>query len=213
MTKPQMAVINLNHPDLRVPNKLHHAREVIKTLQNKGEMSWTRYKGASEWLVWGNLPNSAVLHTFDLSELDDATEQSEEIRRLLQPQIFTSNSRTHTVAHRLQSRNLVLDATAAQAMGHLVNLFGLGGVNAAPAHITSFITCLVDGWSIRPHSVNNTHAMDLLAIDFVTTMNPRGASYRFHDAMEAFIKGVVQGCENLARFSHGPRGRYSNNPV
>jgi hypothetical protein len=212
MSNPRIAIINLKHPDLTVPHKVHHARDIIKRLQERGEMPWTKYKGACEWLVWGNVPSTAILHISELTELDNLVEQSEDVNNLLQLHMFSSNARTRTIAQRLQNRNCTLNIDAAKAMGQIAELFGLGSVNATPDHIKEFVANLVDGWSIKPTSVNDIRSLDFLALHFTTTLNPRG-SYRLHDVIEAFVQGVLKGSENLAHFGRGRRNNltHSNN--
>lgn len=212
MTNPRIAIIDLKHPGLTIPHKVHHARDIIKRLQERGEMEWTKYKGACEWLVWGNVPGNAVLHIFELRELDDLVEQSEDIQNLLQLHMFSSNSRTRTIAQRLRSRNCILDVHAAKAMGQIAELFGLGSVNATPDHIKEFVTTLVGGWSIKPASVNDIRSLDFLALHFTTALNPLGP-YRLHNVIEAFIQGVLKGSENLTHFGRVRRNNltHSNN--
>lgn len=52
MEKPRLAVIDLEHPSLRAPNKTLHAAKVLRTLKREGLAHFARYKGHAEYMIW-----------------------------------------------------------------------------------------------------------------------------------------------------------------
>jgi len=52
MKKPRIAVIDLDHPALKVSNKTLHAAEVLRSLKRVGLAHFARYKGHTEYMIW-----------------------------------------------------------------------------------------------------------------------------------------------------------------
>lgn len=205
MDNPRIAVINLQHLELNTPSKKHAAREIIKDLQSKGEMWWTRYKAAAEHIIWGDLPQSTIMHTFHLSELVNLVTDSANVAALLNLNVFNTPSRTRSIASHLRKKGLALDTDTANAMGKVARLFGLAGPTVTTSHITEFVTYLVDGWSIRADQRQDIHTMADLAAHFAIILGTQHSSMRLQDVIAAFMEGFERGTQNLAHFSHRRR--------
>jgi hypothetical protein len=52
MERPRIAIIDLEHPSLKAPNKTLHAAEVLLSLKREGLAHFARYKGHAEYMIW-----------------------------------------------------------------------------------------------------------------------------------------------------------------
>lgn len=201
MKHPRLAVINLQHPDLMLPEKLHSAHQIIKNLQAQGEMSWTKYKATAEFIIWGDLPNSAILHTFNLSELNDLIAVSPTCANLLNLDLFDGASRTRAISQQLREKGIIMNVDTAKAMGKIARVFGLGGPDVTYLHIDEFVTSLVDGWNIQGCPINDIHTASHLGMHFALAMECPRSSLNIQQIMGAFIDGIEHGTRNLDYFA------------
>ncbi|KAF2007383.1 hypothetical protein P154DRAFT_118626 [Amniculicola lignicola CBS 123094] len=194
MSDPRVAVIALDHPDLNEPHKLHHAKDVIKHVRRQ-----TPYRGTKEYLSWGNLPKSCLLHVFSYSDLQNLCFVSQDVDKLLSLEVFQLRLNTQAVAEQLRLKQTVLDVNVAKAMGRIAHCFGLTKSNVQAGHLSDFVSYLVDGWSL---GVNVDKILDLshLAENFALAMGP-SRSLRTQEIMDAFMEGVRRGSANLVYYS------------
>ena len=220
-TNPTICIVNLDHPTLEVPGKKQAAQPIVKELKRHGEMSWARYQATKEvslvivtltpylrytlttaqYLVYGQLPKSAILHEFQLGELQRLAAKDLDVLRFLNLHLFTEKSSTRTASERLQKERLILNPDTARAMGKVARVFGLRGSAVTNLHISDFVTCLTDGWAIRADPQPNIYAMTDLANQFALGLGPCDSSLHLQDVVSAFMDGFEQGTRNLANFS------------
>jgi hypothetical protein len=220
-TNPTICIVNLDHPTLEVPGKKQAAQPIVKELKRHGEMSWARYQATqevslvipnltlylpydltiSQYLIYAQLPKSAILHRIQLGELERLATEDLDVSRLLNLQLFTEKSSTRTVSKRLRKERLILNPNTARAMGKVARVFGLGGSAVTKLHISDFVTCLTDGWAIRADPSHDIHTMADLANRFAIALGPRNLSLHIQDIIAAFMDGFERGTQNLARFS------------
>ena len=199
MKDPGIAVIDMTHPALNMPSKMHHAKDLIAMLKGLGEWERPDYKGTTEHLVCGHIPPEAIIHYGSVSDLKS-------IGRPLQMTVFepvtTFNDigravsaprlRVSTVVSQLRSRNLQLEDTV-RCIGEWGRELGVGGTSLA--QIQAFVASLIDGWYIAAPSDDKAE-MARLALVFAAAVDPR-PEYTVQDVMEAFVRGVRVGRENV----------------
>jgi hypothetical protein len=110
-------------------------------------------------------------------------------------------SSTRTVSERLRRERLILNLDTARAMGKIARLFGLGGSAVTNLHISDFVTCLTDGWTIQADPRHDICAMADLANRFALALGPCDSSLHPQDVVSAFVDGFERGTRNLAHFS------------
>ncbi|KAH7078851.1 hypothetical protein BKA63DRAFT_601110 [Paraphoma chrysanthemicola] len=203
MDRPRIALVNLSHPTLTVPNKTLKAAEVFRSLRAEGQAWWARYKGHAERLVWGEIPASAIVQSFSLADLIDLSESCSTIGNLLQLQEFVAGRRTPCIAATLRERNVTLDTSTAQALGKISKQFGLNDVHVELSHVRDFISCMVDSWYIGHDLGTDPRTKGALASAFATALHSRG--HRNEDIMNAFIDGVEQGTRRIAFYARKRR--------
>jgi hypothetical protein len=88
-------------------------------------------------------------------------------------------------------------------MGKVARFFGLGGSTVTTLHISDFVTCLTDGWSIRayPRYDNGDNEINVIAIHFGLALSPSTSQARLQDIQEAFLLGFKRGTYNLAKYA------------
>lgn len=78
-------------------------------------------------------------------------------------------------------------------------MLGIG--SASLVQIQAFVTAMVDGWYISA-PVDDEEEMRVLALVFATAVDPR-EGYTVLEVMEAFVRGVMVGRENVAVWMGG----------
>ncbi|KAH7073382.1 hypothetical protein FB567DRAFT_633216 [Paraphoma chrysanthemicola] len=203
MDRPQIALINLAHPTLTVPNKTLKAAEVLSSLKADGQAWWARYKGHAERLVWANIPASAVIQSFSLADLIDLSDSCITTGNLLQLPEFVAGRRTQSIAAILRERNVTLDTSTAQALGKISKQFGLDDVHVELSHVRDFLSCMVDSWYINYDLGTGTRPPATMASIFANALCSRG--HHKEDIMNAFIDGVEQGTRTIAFYARKRR--------
>jgi len=224
-TNPTICIVNLDHPTLEVTGKKQAAQPIVRELKRHGEMAWARYQATKEvslviikltlylfyalttpkYLIYGQLPKSAILHKIQLRELERLAAEDLNVSRLLNLHLFTEKSSTRTAFERLRKERLILNPDTARTMGKVARLFGLGGPTVTKLHISDFVTCLTDGWSIQTDPRHDIYSMADLANRFALALGPYDSSLHFQEVAGAFVDGFECGTRNLAHFSRGRR--------
>ena len=148
------------------------------------------------------MPKSAIIHSIQLGELERLATEDLDVSRLLNLHLFTEKSSTRTISERLRKERLILNPDTARAIGKVARLFGLGGSAVTNLHISDFVTCLTDGWTIQADpQQHDMYAMTDLANRFALALGPCDSSLHFQDVVSAFMDGFERGIRNLAHFS------------
>ena len=196
MDRPHIALINLEHPLLKEPNKSLRASEVLRNLKADGQAWWARYKGVAERMIWASIPPQAIINTFSLGALVSLSDAHTAVSDLLHLPEFRAGRSTKIVASKLREKNVILDTSSAAAMGSVCKQFGLHDKDVKLHHIASFVACLVDSWTITLDAANVSNS---IATAFAT-----GLSSRIHhtqDVAAAFVNGLRHGTETLAFYA------------
>jgi hypothetical protein len=195
---PQLCLIDLTQ--LNQPGKLYKAQEVISDLKRKGQMSWARYKGLSEFLIWGDIPATAIISSVPIFNLEELAGD------FLCSNLFSPNTRTRTVASQIKAKGIVLGHFEAKKIGEIAQLLGLAQPAVASlSHITAFVTAIVDGWYIHSDRMPDRD----VALSFAMAL--KSQDYAYCKVMDAFLKGVEQGTKNIVTYS-GRRGESGRCP-
>lgn len=155
-----------------------------------------------EYIIWANLPRSAIISHFPLIHLQDLATTDQICADFLNLQDFHPGDRTPTVASRLRDQNLTLSTSTAQAMGLMAKTFGLDG-EANLLHIEEFVSRIVDGWSVQ----RDIHALSTTASVFAMALQSQ--KYRLQDVMSAFCGGIEKGLECVALYARRGRPKVS----
>ena len=173
----------------------------------------------SEYIVFADIPNEAIVRRFSLGELISLTDSSQACSALLSLELFTAGRSTASIASDLRDRNLVLDQSVAHAMGLVARTFGLDGNHVSAEMIAAFVGRLVDGWFINSSPASNAEYS--IACNFSNALRSR--RHNEEDVMAAcescptdtvvehkliitlsfllVLDGLNEGFRSIARFS------------
>ncbi|KAF2867826.1 hypothetical protein BDV95DRAFT_610265 [Massariosphaeria phaeospora] len=198
MEDPRIALIDLGHESLNETNKCLHAKKLYELLKSYGQETYS-YKGATEYIIWANLPPAAIINTLHLSKLKELAERDDACAYLLGLQEFKPGRNTEAVKLEFRNRKIHLDAKVAGAMGRLGNLFGMDNPNVTLGLIESFVACVVDGWYIHECLVDDIKTMSTIGSAFALNLGFQTTSYYLQDVRNAFQDGVRMGLKDQAR--------------
>ena len=85
-----LAIVDLCHPALNVPDKRSDAAGMLRWLHSIGQAQWARYKGQAEYLYWFNVPPESILAVVSVDELVASVEESEDLTELLRLDDFAN---------------------------------------------------------------------------------------------------------------------------
>lgn len=205
---PQLCLIDLTqlyeNPEENKASQVYSAQHVIQDLKNKGQMNWrrnrhgngqmspTRYKGLSEYIVWGEIPAEAVISAVSLAEIADVAGE------FLCFECFTAGRHTGAVADEIKEKGIALGMKEARKMGELARLVGLAQAESVVqlAHVSAFIAALVDGWYIRSEGTQSPSVE--VAMSFARALNSHVFTNK--EVIDAFFQGVRRGLENVGYF-------------
>ncbi|KAI7472201.1 hypothetical protein KC351_g11745 [Hortaea werneckii] len=127
--------------------RVYHQRLKEKKAFTKG--AW-HYSGRSEYLVWGKIPQHAIIHTFSVRQLVELVNGSRGLKVSLRfEKISRSNcSLLNTIRPELQQDEFELTHSTIVGFGKLCSFLGL----TEPVHIQTVITSLVFGWQLKIHA-------------------------------------------------------------
>ncbi len=143
---PRIAVIDLEHPTLSVPNKMHHAEKIINWLR-PNQCYPFRYHGTTEMLIWSNICEDAIIHQFSLRDLINLADEDPSCKKLMNLELFTKHRKARAVAKQLENQNTMLDLNAVKAMASIAKLFRLH--TARVTALQGFIADLVNSFHLR----------------------------------------------------------------
>lgn len=130
------------------------ASPLVAEARKRGLVPGMRYKGIREWLIWGEIPQPAILHDLPFHHLRSLTAADIGVADLLAlddidpaPQMSLPRIRKS-----LLRQEVVLDASAGHAIGRLTSLFGLATTSPPPA-IRQFVYDLFQGWALGAFEV------------------------------------------------------------
>ncbi|KAF2107751.1 hypothetical protein BDV96DRAFT_294195 [Lophiotrema nucula] len=184
-----IAVIDLSHEGLEVKNKKHHAKDIIKRLRSSGEMNWSKYRGECEYLIWGDIPQAAIMHTFLATDLYQLADWSKDVAELLRLHLFDGHSRTRSIAQQLRQQQKRLDVHSAAAIGAIALSFGLNKESVSLDHLSHFVTAFLDGGWIRSGHLNDEAQLESAAA-FAKSL---GSDLLERDVVCAFLGGLERG--------------------
>lgn len=162
--------------------------------------------GNGEYFIWAEIPNDAVLHTWDLESLISELDNDMECHGLFNFDVFKPDTRTTTIAAALREKHAMLNTATARALGKAARMFGMGQDNMTLEHLQDFVARLMDGWTITEPEKIDLHAMGSLATAFATAMGPHSSGYTLQQVMGTFIEGVEQGSRCIAHWSRSRSG-------
>jgi hypothetical protein len=201
MTKPRIAIIQLDHPALEKPEKCVHAAAALKDLKEQGQAWWARYKGHTEYMIWANIPSECILAQFPLADLIFLYEEDEAVASLLHLHEFTPGCKTIALSNSLREKAQVkLTPSTSAAIGHVAKLFGLDSPGVSLHHISAFVARIVDAWSITDNV-----SSDVNDVSFAFAEALQSRTYQRQDVMEAYLAGIKEGNETLAYFARRRR--------
>ncbi|KAI7335220.1 hypothetical protein KC315_g3384 [Hortaea werneckii] len=124
--------------------RVYHQILKVKKAFTKG--AW-HYSGRSEYLVWGRIPQHAIINTFSVRRLVELVNGSSALRASLRfEQISRSNcGLENTIRPELTQDEYELTHPTIVGFGKLCSFLGL----IEPFHVQSIVTSLVFGWRFQ----------------------------------------------------------------
>ncbi|KAF2788135.1 hypothetical protein K505DRAFT_315451 [Melanomma pulvis-pyrius CBS 109.77] len=177
------------------------ASSLLQVLNYSSKMKQPRLAATAEFIIWGDLPNSAILHTFNISELNHLISTSPPCAKLLNLDLFDGASRTRAISQQLREKGITMTKDTAKAMGKIAKVFGLDGPDVTYLHIDEFVTSLIDGWTIQGCPVNDIHTASHLGMHFALAMECSRSPLNIQQIMGAFIDGIEHGARNINYFA------------
>jgi hypothetical protein len=195
---PQLSVINL--AELEERGVVYKASEVIRDLKwGKRQLGWTKYKGLQEYMIWGEIPASAVITTVPLEVLKGSVDAS----RLLCFDVFSLGTRTRDVVERIKNRGITLGWEEAKSMGEIARLLGLAQRGVVELrHIAALVASVVNGWYVKSDGAPGRD----ISMAFAMALGSR--AFDFEEVVEAFEDGLRQGLGHIALYAGRSRRVY-----
>ncbi|RMZ72099.1 hypothetical protein GMOD_00007093 [Pyrenophora seminiperda CCB06] len=205
MENPRIAIVALDHPLLKEPNKTMHAAEIMQMLKGEGLAWWARYKGIAERMIWASLPAATILSHFPLADLKSLSNRDKACSDTLSLECIQPGRRTRYVSSQMRSKNKVLDIPAALAIASISRTFGMHRKDVSLAHIQALIASLVDSLYIhKDSSTDEDTTASGIASAFAVALRSRGHVHE--EVMQAFQEGVRQGFDTIEYYSGRGRG-------
>ncbi|KAI7265550.1 hypothetical protein KC345_g8447 [Hortaea werneckii] len=188
--------------------KFYHRR--LKTAYVFTEGAWN-YSGRSEYLVWAQIPQHAVINTFSVLRLVDFVKGVRGLHVALRLDKISRRmcSLEKTILPELQKDEFELTAETIVGFGKLCAFFGLSD----PSHVQSLVTSLVFGWRLKVETQPpETWAKDaaLFTEAFLAGSNKAGrneAVFRLEYLEQlklAYLFGVREGYKGTFNILHEP---------
>jgi hypothetical protein len=109
---------------LKPQSKIFSAKEFVK--KNSVRIPRSRYDGRGEYLIWGSVPNDAIICSFKITTLCGIAAEDFEIKRLLQLDAIAAFENAGKRLHRaLKERDKGLDQRTGAAVGRLIFCLGV----------------------------------------------------------------------------------------
>jgi hypothetical protein len=205
MNRPRIAIIDLGHESLKVPDKVLPAAAILQELKKMGQAQWARTQHLAERLIFFDIPRPAIVQHLSLAELITISDSNDAVRAMMQLHEFEGRS-TGKVAKSLAEREVIVDTFTAEAMAHVCNLFGLVELR----HIHDLVARLVDGWGIIVDNASGD--IEHIGLTFAMALGSR--THSLEDVVHAFVEGCQEGTQVLhywdARRKSGSRRKRSS---
>ncbi|KAF1958675.1 hypothetical protein CC80DRAFT_502613 [Byssothecium circinans] len=203
---PHIGLINLSHQSLQQEHKVIHAAKIIRKLRQHSQLSWTKYKGETELLIWANISKDALLAVRPLQDLYNL--QHNHTCAGLGLDAFIPGRTTRIIGRNLRQREVPLDARTARAIGMMGKELGMDDKNVSCQHIAEFIARVVDGWGFRVS--DQQQSMSAISMVFSKALASNSRIFGLQDVGEAFRAGVAEGLQSRAYYtSRMPKSRPS----
>ena len=194
------ALIDIASPYFDEPGRKHYVRDMFQRIKKQEKrLQGSRYKGNTEFMICGVIPRQTILYVLKLSDMYQLAFSDEDVASTFALDLLGGTTRQANVA--LRDKKVRLNARAARAMGKMSRCFGLATQRFTCAHISDFITCLVDGFALHEPPLDDDDAMQQLAAYFVRELGPRESPHTDADVRLAFTEGVARGSKSLVE--HG----------
>ncbi|KAF2501039.1 hypothetical protein BU16DRAFT_189557 [Lophium mytilinum] len=189
---PSIATIDLSS----LKDSIYSASAVIRRVKRKGDLPEMRYKGSAELLIWGEIPDSAIVNILPYTELEHLTTAEPAIGEILRLGQLKPEARVYYLHQDLMEDPVFLSPATTTAIAQLADHFGLG--LAPPAQLAAFIHSLIDGFAVDATQVlADERLMHKLGISFLNALNRAGQDDEA--LISAFINGVRTANEILER--------------
>ncbi|KAF2814680.1 uncharacterized protein BDZ99DRAFT_458674 [Mytilinidion resinicola] len=189
---PFIAMIDLT----ALKGSTYSASAVIRKVKRSGDLPEMRYKGTAELLIWGEIPETAILNIVPYTEIEHLAATTPAVGAILRLDLLDPNARTYYLHKDLMMKPVRLDPATATALGQLADHCYLG--LAPPAQLSTFIQSVVDGFAIDATQVlHDDKIMHKLGMYFLNALNRPNQDDGA--IINAFINGVETANESLER--------------
>lgn len=106
------------------------------------------YRGSQEWLIWGEIPSEAILHTLSFAALLALVNKAVNVGSLLRLDSIDPVSNIARIRSNLQAEPVTLTTRFGAAIGRVASLFAFNP-SSNPRHVAEFVAHLLQGWSIH----------------------------------------------------------------
>ncbi|OCL11918.1 hypothetical protein AOQ84DRAFT_352794 [Glonium stellatum] len=168
------------------------ASEVISGLREKGEFSEMTFQGVFEFLVWGEIRNSSILHVFPFSQLRELVRNNSAVQATLRLDCF--QPRVLWTHKKLITSRLEINHSTAGAIGSIANIFGLS--YGSEKMLWDFVSGVCQGWGLIAPEDNI--AMEDLGTAFASSLDSHTqrrclSEADYDEPRNAFITGAMNG--------------------
>lgn len=140
----------IDGPKAAFTTSIYAVAPVIEALKDQNMWPGYRYSALYEFLVWGKVEPSAIIHDFTLAELQELATRRKAAREFLRLQLFENRRNMWTLRYKLFEEPLTLDANIGKALGELLVFFGLTPTTSTEDTICTLLYSLLQGWAIHP---------------------------------------------------------------
>lgn len=180
------------------PRTVFHAKPMFDAARRKWR-PWTegvfRYGSSHEFLIWHEIPASAIVHTFSMSAFRKETEGVLSLTMLRDP--------IDRMRASLKNCGLKLTLESVKQITRIVPLFGLG-IDSPIGHIQHLITDLVRGWEVQIDSLSSEAWLELADCFVTEVCQASNPNMTIQDFALLHRQGTVQSLR--AAFIYGIRG-------
>jgi hypothetical protein len=134
-----------------IQSRIYSGREAyseLKRIPGAVPVQHRKFKSASEYLIWGEIPGVAISKTISLDELYKKTQECPALDRLLRLNVLESFKRLFPALKQFTANPVALDSTTAIGFAKLLIFFNI--TPAIPGQIISAGICrIINGWILK----------------------------------------------------------------
>lgn len=187
-----VSVINVDALDKRSIWWARPFHDEVKRSYGFKNGAW-HYAGTHEWLIWQQIPEAAILHTFNGRDLIALASNDRELRHTLRLEELHLGASMSAKIATLRKQEVPLSTSVVNAIAKVVRFFRVQG-SGNHGHIAAMVTGVCEGWGIDIRK-RSEQEWQKLANHFADQVGANSDLRARQSIKLAFLDGVAWGLE------------------